>query len=612
MMLYIGKYTELGVIRKGWIVLCCLLLALPSWAEPLWLQQGNCCGTQQDIRVLFDPTGQLSFEQVRSQQASFQMPLREDLSYGYREGAIWLLLKVQPAETSRWWWLFTYPSLDQLTLYQQDSRGVRQLHSGDMVPLMQRALVHRQAVFPLDVMQGEISTLFVRIESQGSMTLQNQILDTEHFVLTTAGNYLAPALYFGALLALAGYNLLLFLVLRERVFLWYVLFVLCFGAGSASLNGLGVIYLWPGMPALSNQMLPLGFTAASLMAVLFTRDFLDTARYSPRWDTLLRPLSWLMLASVFAVLLMPVQQALIVMSLIGILVVLALTLCAIQSMLNQAPGARLFALAWSMLLLGTVVMSLRNLGLLPSNFFTINAMQLGSALEMLLVSFGLAARFNQLKLQHSVVQQQALTAEQQLVQQLRLHEQQLAQKVTERTAELEVMNEKLQLLATTDPLTGLANRNAMYQQLQQAIARARRQRSSLALLYLDLDGFKTVNDRLGHLIGDKVLAEASARLREAVRECDVICRIGGDEFLLICEGLSRGAVLVQLTQRLLQQFQLPFCHGNEQIYVGVSVGVAISTAGDTSAESLIDAADRAMYDAKAAGKNCVQLASESA
>lgn len=82
--------------------------------------------------------------------------------------------------------------------------------------------------------------------------------------------------------------------------------------------------------------------------------------------------------------------------------------------------------------------------------------------------------------------------------------------------------------------------------------------------------------------------------------------------MLICEGLSRGAVLVQLTQRLLQQFQLPFCHGNEQIYVGVSVGVAISTAGDTSAESLIDAADRAMYDAKAAGKNCVQLASESA
>ena len=598
------------MLRSRWLSLCLLLLTFGAVADPLLLKGPNCCGTQQDVRVLLDPQGQLSFEQVRALQADFQMPLREDLSYGYRQGAIWLLLKVTPEQSGRWWWLFTYPSLDQLTLYLEDSHGVRQLQSGDMVTLQQRALVHRQAVFPLDLAQNDITTLWLRVESQGSMTLQNQLLSDDDFVLSTAQNYLAPALYFGALLALAGYNLLLFMVLREKVFLWYVLFVLCFGAGSASLNGLGAIYLWPDLPELSNRMLPLGFTGASLMAVLFTRAFLDTPQFSPLWDKFLRPMAWLMAASLLAVLVMPVQQALIVMSLIGILIVLVLTLCAIQSVLNRAPGASLFALAWSMLLLGTIVMSLRNLGMLPSNFFTIHAMQLGSALEMLLVSFGLAARFNQLKLQHSRAQQQMLDAQQQLVLQLREHENQLAQKVTERTAELEAMNVRLQLLATTDPLTGLANRNAMYQQLHQAIARARRQRSSLALLYLDLDGFKTVNDQLGHLIGDKVLYEASERLRDAVRESDVICRIGGDEFLLICEGLSRGAVLVQLTQRLLKQMQLPFYHGAEQINIGVSIGVAISACGETPAEALIDAADRAMYDAKAAGKNCVQLARE--
>lgn len=598
------------MIRNGWLCLCWLLLSGTAGADPLLLQAQNCCETRQDVRVLIDPQGQLAFEQVRALQADFQMPLRDDLSYGYRQGAIWLLLQVKPQQAGRWWWTFTYPSLDKLTLYIEDSHGVRQLHSGDMVPLAERALVHRQAVFPLDLAAGDMTTLWVRVESQGSMTLQNQLLSNDDFVLSTAQHYLAPALYFGALLALAGYNLLLYMVLREKVFLWYVLFVLCFGAGSASLNGLGAIYLWPGWPELSNRMLPLGFTGASLMAVLFTRAFLDTARFSPLWDKFLRPMAWLMAASLLAVFIMSVQQALIVMSLIGILIVLVLTLCAIQSVLNRAPGARLFALAWSMLLLGTIVMSLRNLGMLPSNFFTINAMQLGSALEMLLVSFGLAARFNQLKLQHSSAQQQMLDAQQQLVQQLREHENQLAQKVTERTSELEAMNVRLQLLATTDPLTGLANRNAMYQQLHQAIARAKRQRSSLALLYLDLDGFKTVNDRLGHLVGDKVLYEASERLREAVRESDVICRIGGDEFLLICEGLSRGAVLVQLTQRLLKQMQQPFYHGIEQISIGVSIGVAISSGGETAAEALIDAADRAMYDAKAAGKNCVQLASE--
>ncbi len=597
-------------MRSGWLSLIIFLLTLPAVAEPLLLQQQNCCEVRQSVRVLFDPQGQLSFAQVRAQQSSFRMPLRDDLSYGYRSGAIWLLLQVTPQHSDRWWWQFTYPSLDKLTLYLEDEQGVQQLHSGDMVPLAQRALVHRQPVFPLDLTAGEVTTLWLRVESQGSMTLQSELLPNSRFVLSTAQSYLAPALYFGALLALAGYNLLLFLVLREKVFLWYVLFVLCFGAGSASLNGLGAIYLWPGLPQLSNQMLPLGFTGASLMAVFFTRAFLDTARFSPFWDRFLRPMTWLMSGAVLAIFVMSVQQALIVMSLIGILIVLVLTLCAIQSVLNRAPGARLFALAWAMLLLGTVVMSLRNLGALPSNFFTINAMQLGSALEMLLVSFGLAARFNQLKIQHSMMQQQALDAQQQLVAQLREHENQLALKVTERTAALETMNEKLQLLATTDPLTGLANRNAMYQQLHQAIARAKRQRSSLALLYLDLDGFKTVNDQLGHLAGDKILYEVSERLRDVMRESDVICRIGGDEFLLICEGLSRGTVLVQLTQRLLKQMQQPFYHGAEQINLGVSIGVAISSGGETAAEALIDAADRAMYDAKAAGKNCVQLASE--
>lgn len=597
-------------MRACWLSLIVFLWSWTAQADPVLLQGAGCCDPRQDIRVLSDPGGALSFSQVRNLQADFQMPLREDLSYGYRSGAIWLYLQVKSTERARWWWLFTYPSLDHLTLYIENSHGIRQFDSGDMVALSSRALVHRQAVFPLDLAADEVTTLWLRVESQGSMTLQNQLINNDEFISLTADAYLAPALYFGALLALAGYNLLLFLVLREKVFLWYVLFVLWFGVGSASLNGIGAIYLWPGALELSNRLLPLGFTVAALMAVLFTRAFLDTARFSPAWDKLLRPLSTLMLVAVGFAAWMPVQQALIVMSLIGIVAVLALTLCAIQSVLNRAPGARLFALAWAMLLLGTIVMSLRNLGLLPSNFFTINAMQLGSALEMLLVSFGLAARFNQLKLQHSQAQQQALDAQQQLVQQLREHENQLAQKVAERTAELEQMNEKLQRLATTDPLTGLANRNAMYQQLSQAMARAKRQGSSLALLYLDLDGFKMVNDQFGHLAGDKVLFEVSERLRDAVRETDLICRIGGDEFLLICEGLTQGAILVQLTERLLQHVQQPFYHGTAQIRLGVSIGVAISSAGETAAEALIDAADRAMYDAKAAGKNCVQLASD--
>lgn len=589
-------------------VVLLLVAVSKATADVLTLTRTDCCQTQQHLRVLLDPAGQLHFGQVRALQPQFQMPLRDDFSYGYRQGAIWLQLEVQPEQAGRWWWQFNYPSLDLLELYLEDSQGVRQLVSGDMVAPATRAVAHRQPVFPLDLRAGEVSRLWLRVQSEGSMTLQNEILSERTFIERTADQYLAPALYFGALLALAGYNLLLFLVLRERSFLWYVLFVSCFGIGAASLNGLGALYLWPA--AVNNQMLPFGFTAASLMAILFTRSFLNTATFSPQWDRYLRPMVALMAAATVATLIMPVQSALIIMSLVGILVVLLLTICAIQGLQKKAPGALLFAIAWSMLLLGTVVMSLRNLGILPSNFLTVHAMQLGSALEMLLVSFGMAARFNALKQQHSAMQQQALESQQQLVAQLKAHEFQLEQKVAERTQALELMNERLHQLASTDALTGLANRNAMYQQLHQAIARTRRQRSSLALLYLDLDGFKRVNDQFGHLVGDKVLREASARLHQVLRESDLICRIGGDEFLLICEGLTRGPVLQQLTERLLAQLKLPFVHEDQQIWLGVSIGVAISDGGHSEAEQLIDAADRAMYQAKAAGKNCVKLAAD--
>lgn len=594
--------------RWSWLALVLSLWLPQLMAEPIQLSGRQCCDPQQSVRVLSDPGGQLTLAQVQSLADSFQMPLQADLSYGYRQGAIWLQLAVVSPEQSTWWWRFVYPSLDQADLYLADVDGVRHYRAGDLVPLAERPLVHREVVFPLALKAGQPATLWIRVESAGSMTLQGELLSNQAFIEHTAGAYLAPALYFGALLALAGYNFLLFLVLRERPFLWYVLFVLCFGVGAASLNGLGAVYLWPQLQQFGNHLLPLGFTAASLMAVLFTRDFLDTRRFNPGWDQYLRLMSWLMSASVIAVLLMPVQAALVVMSLIGILVVLVLTLCAVQSVRRRAPGAPLFALAWSMLLLGTVLMSLRNLGLLPSNFFTIHAMQLGSALEMLLVSLGLAARFNRLKQSHSEAQQQALAAQQQLVAHLQQQEHLLAAKVAERTSELASLNQQLQQLATTDPLTGLANRNRMYTELQQAIARARRNRRELALLYVDLDGFKAVNDQFGHRSGDAILQQVAQRLSQTVRESDQICRIGGDEFLIICEGLGRGTLLLDLTSRLLTQMRQPFVWQQQQVQLGASIGVVVTDGRDNDMEHLLEQADKAMYQAKAAGRNCVQLA----
>jgi diguanylate cyclase (GGDEF)-like protein len=291
--------------------------------------------------------------------------------------------------------------------------------------------------------------------------------------------------------------------------------------------------------------------------------------------------------------LLPVQNALQTMSLTGLLVTLTLLITSFVCVGYKVPGARLFALAWMMLLSGAVLLALRNFALIPSNFLTLYAMQIGSGLEMILLSFALAARFNELKRQKEAA--------------LQLNEKVLAQRVAERTEALETANRRLRDMALQDPLTGLANRTALQQQLEHALARSQRNRQLLAVMLIDLDGFKPINDRYGHAFGDRVLAQVAERLRYALRETDLPARLGGDEFVLVCETVLSPELATQLAQRVLEVLGEPMPVEDQAISLGASIGIALSL-GREDATELIRRADAAMYRAKAAGRNRIELA----
>jgi diguanylate cyclase (GGDEF)-like protein/PAS domain S-box-containing protein len=155
--------------------------------------------------------------------------------------------------------------------------------------------------------------------------------------------------------------------------------------------------------------------------------------------------------------------------------------------------------------------------------------------------------------------------------------------------------------ARRDILTGLPNRRVFSEHLRQAMARARRHPQTLAVMYVDLDGFKAVNDRLGHAAGDKLLVEVAARLEAAVRKTDCVCRLAGDEFTIILEGAGHPSEVRRVGQRILEQLSEP-CHiGQETVWPAASLGAAVFEAHD-SQDSLCQRADAAMYRAKHAGK----------
>ncbi|MCD1586622.1 sensor domain-containing diguanylate cyclase [Halomonas sp. IOP_14] len=512
----------------------------------------------------------------------------QDLNFGYTRGDVWLRTQVRndSSEPQRWMVEFEYPFLDYVTLYtlRQQLRSVQR--SGSAVPVEQRALAHRQAVFPLELAAFETVTLYTHVAASGSKMLSYNLLTPERFYTQNDRHNFWLATYFGMLLAMGLYNLLLFFGLKERIFLHYSLFVAGFGLAILAFNGIGTLMFWSFLGENTSRLVALGFTFASTMATLFAQSFLNTETYCPRWHQVLntfRSYCWL---AVIASLLLPIPVALHLMDVTGFMAALLLLICGSYCSFRRIPSARLFVFAWSIFLLGAGVFTLRNLGILPANFITLHGIQIGSALEMLLLSFALASRFNKLKRQKERAQAAMLAA-------LKKQEAVLEQKVAARTKALEH-------LANGDMLTGLLNRHGLARCAAEALERNRQNGHRLALLMLDLDRFKPINDCYGHEAGDFVLQQVAKRIAHMARTGDHCARFGGDEFIIIMENIEPHDTLENIQARIDEAIRSPIklpC--GERVSVSVSIGVSTcqGTEGATL-ESLLREADSHMYAVK--------------
>jgi diguanylate cyclase (GGDEF)-like protein/hemerythrin-like metal-binding protein len=183
-----------------------------------------------------------------------------------------------------------------------------------------------------------------------------------------------------------------------------------------------------------------------------------------------------------------------------------------------------------------------------------------------------------------------------------------ASKIAHDVTAHKLVEKRVGFLATHDRLTELPNRDLFYDRLSRAISQARRKHQRLAVLFLDLDGFKAVNDQFGHEVGDVTLKEAARRLQASVRDVDTVARLGGDEFAIVLSETQGIADVRHVAEKVIRSISKPMTHNNGTEYgIGVSIGIAQFPDSGGEIDNLMKAADDAMYASKRRGRNCISV-----
>ena len=531
------------------------------------------------------------------------------LGFSYTQSAIWLRLHLKnPADQPIERMLeISYTLLAKVDLYQPDAKAYRHVEAGYTRALSAQAHSSRFVALPILLPAGADQEIYLRVQTPNSLNIPARLWSLEAFHSYQPGDYALQALYFGIVLAIGIYNLMLFFTLRDTSYLLYVLFAGAMAVALATFTGMGSQFIWGVTPYWSKIGVNVPAALASVAILLFTRRMLTTQQLVPRLDLVMKLFIGANAGFFFLLIgwFWEFNRYFVAINLLTSLLILG---TGIVCALKRQRSAYFFVAAFSVLFLANALSHLRNFGILPTNFFTTDSLQIGSTLEMLLLSLVLADRFNLLRREKMDAQTQALQVQGEMLEKLKASEQLLEARVVERTAQLQSLNNQLEVISTTDALTGIANRRHFDTVLAAEWSRAVRLGQSLALGLIDLDWFKKYNDHYGHLAGDECLRQVARVLAKKLgRTGDLVARYGGEEFVFIApvtdgENARR---LAQLVCEGVQALALPH-ELSDFGCVTLSIGVAALVPRRTEGPyMLVGRADEMLYQAKAQGRNRV-------
>jgi diguanylate cyclase len=526
-------------------------------------------------RVLPDPEGRLSAEQAMSRLAEFEVA-KVPANLGRRSGAAWIAVPIQrEGDAPRQWVLaMDYPSLDRIDLYWHRAGQLSHLTTlGDSLPQRPDERRGRSPSWPVHLSDEAPQLLLMRVETVGSMVVPIMFYTPDRHQEVEASEQALQGMLAGAALCLLVYSLTQWAMLRTPAFGFYALTLIGTGCFFAALSGMGAQHVWGSHEWLTRNAPPFFILVGVTGAFFFTLSALDVDQVSPRIGKFVRFCGVVSgtAATAFWFDLIGYQTAQAIGMALGPAPLMLVLRVAVQRVREGDRGAAYLLAGWGCYSIGVLLLVGMLQGALPVNFWTTHGFQFASMVEMTTWLLVLGQRVH-------AIRQLALKAQ--------------------------AEHDRVQLMANTDPLTGLLNRRGLTASLETHLLAAKPD-SLVALYVIDLDGFKGVNDRHGHEAGDALLVGMAQRLKSQVRSKDLVCRLGGDEFIVVAIGLPDERVARMIGQKLMSCTHTPLQAGDALCTVGMTIGYALSPQDDTDAASLIKRADEAMYVGKRAGRNAL-------
>ncbi len=462
--------------------------------------------------------------------------------------------------------IFENSWLDKIDIYLIDqNNNKKKVTLGDSFAFAERTIEHRFFVFDYNYPPG-ISQLFIRIETPDPMIVPMFFGDTTSAMKRDMFNSYSYGLLYGVVTALMLYNFILFIQLRLKRYLFYVVYLLMFLLMNQAYTGHAFYLYWSQSVVMQQWMIPILITLYSLSGIAFAFLFLNIQKYFPRIFKITIAACIVLVLLQLCLLILGLQSLMVFMSIFFVLCFSIFTLhMAILSLRYIPQEVGYFLIASIATLIGSVVTSMTVIDVIPYSQWSFRAVEIGLSIDVILLSIALAEQFR-------VLQKGKISAEK---------------------------------LARLDPLSGLYNRRAFYEMAQSICHNAMRYDHPISVIIFDIDHFKNINDQYGHNIGDEVIKLVSEVVHTIVRKSDVTVRWGGEEFVILLPETSIERAKAMAERLRLSIEYIGFDNFQIAFSFTISLGVAQMAEQSNSIEQLLKLADTRMYQAKEKGRNQV-------